>query len=90
MTFVFHNINRLKLFLKPCWWFIGSTYNFITNYVGMGVIYRGIHKNHLTNEHPGVPTQVKFMYILSHITGVSYTWYASVAGLPNMYSMIDG
>ena len=24
------------------------------------------------------------------ITGVSYRWYASVAGLPNLYSVIDG
>ena len=24
------------------------------------------------------------------ITGVSYKWYASVAGLPNLYSVIDG
>ena len=27
---------------------------------------------------------------LSQITGVSYKWYASVAGLPNLYSVIDG
>ena len=24
------------------------------------------------------------------ITGVSYKWYPSVAGLPNLYSVIDG
>ena len=24
------------------------------------------------------------------VTGVSYKWYASVAGLPNLYSVIDG
>ena len=24
------------------------------------------------------------------ITGVSYKWYASVVGLPNLYSVIDG
>ena len=24
------------------------------------------------------------------LTGVSYKWYASVAGLPNLYSVIDG
>ena len=23
------------------------------------------------------------------VTGVSYKWYASVAGLPNLYSVID-
>ena len=25
-----------------------------------------------------------------NITGVSYKWYASVAGIPNLYSVIDG
>ena len=24
------------------------------------------------------------------LTGVSYKWYASAAGLPNLYSVIDG
>ena len=33
-----------------------------------------------------LPTQ----RVLSYITGVSYKWYASVAGLPNLYSVIDG
>ena len=28
------------------------------------------------------------MYI--YVTGVSYKWYASVAGLPYLYSVIDG
>ena len=30
------------------------------------------------------------IYIYIYITGVSYKRYASVAGLPNLYSVIDG
>ena len=31
-----------------------------------------------------------YIYLSIYITGVSYKWYASVAGLPNLYSVIDG
>ena len=34
--------------------------------------------------------KVGLILVLRQITGVSYKWYALVAGLPNLYSVIDG